>query len=217
MNSKTWKQGVEAEIHFWRGWLSVKAKKYEKQNPLHHRLVPFIKDKSKVKIADLGSGPVCLIGSYYKGVEIEVFPSDILADDYKKLLNEINVKPLLKVKKQDMTKLTYEDESFDLVHCSNALDHSPNPYEALKEIVRICKIGGWIYIYHIAHEGQRNRYRNLHQWNLDMTENEDCIVWNNKPGKKTDTFFLSEIYPNFKTSLKLFRNAGLVTSIVQKI
>ena len=216
MNPTVWKQGVEAEVHFWKQWLSGNRKKYESQNPLNEKLVPFVKGKSKVKIADIGSGPVCLIGSYLEGMDIKVIPSDILADKYKILLEELDIKPFLNVEKQDMTKLTYEPESFDIVYCSNAIDHSPDPYEAIKEMVRICKPGGWIYLFHIAHEGQRNRYRNLHQWNFDMTEDEDCIVWNNKPGPKTDTFLLSEVYPNFKTSLKLTRKAGLVTSVVQK-
>jgi ubiquinone/menaquinone biosynthesis C-methylase UbiE len=45
-----------------------------------------------------------------------------------------------------MEKLTYPDNYFDIVHCSNALDHTHNALPAVKEMIRVCKPGGWIYI-----------------------------------------------------------------------
>lgn len=216
MNIKTWKAGIEEELKFWQKWLVAKGRAYKQINRLKDFFTPMIGNKKKVKIANLGAGPLNLIGDHRRDVKVKVVASDYLANEYRKLLKELKIRPANPVKKQDMAKLTYKDASFDIVFCSNALDHCRDPYKALKEMVRICKPGGWIYLFHIAHEGQRHRYRGLHQWNIDMTENGDCIFWNNKPGPKTDTLFLSEIYPGFTTTLKQVRGGTIVTSTVQK-
>ena len=175
-----------------------------------------IRGKKKVKIANLGAGATCIIGNTREDVKVKVVSSDLMADEYNKFCKELNIKFPTPVEKQDMAKLTYKDKSFDIVYCSNALDHCQDPYKALLEMVRICKPGGWIYIRHVAHEGQRHRYRGLHKWNFDMTEDGDCIIWNNNPGPKTDTFLLSEIYPGFITIFKPGVHASFVTSFVQK-
>ena len=78
----------------------------------------------KFRIADLGAGNAESM--------IEVVASDknaIAAED-----------------REDMEKLTYGDESFDMVHCRNALDHTKDALAAVKEMIRICKPGGWVYI-----------------------------------------------------------------------
>ena len=216
MNSETWKTGKEEELKFWLGWLASKGKAYEGLRRLSDRFTFMIGNKKRVKIANLGAGPVCLIGDRRRDVKVKVISSDLLANEYRKLLKELNLKPANPVKRQDMAKLTYKDNSFDIVYCANALDHTLDPYKALLEMVRVCKPGGYIYLRHIAHEGQRHRYRDLHQWNIDMTEDGDCIVWNNDPGPQTDTFLLSDIYPGFTTTIEIIPKAALVTSFVQK-
>lgn len=45
---------------------------------------------------------------------------------------------------QNMEKLTYDWDCFDLVICINALDHTPDVEAALHEIVRVSK--NWVYI-----------------------------------------------------------------------
>lgn len=42
----------------------------------------------------------------------------------------------------DITDIPEEDESFDVVLCSEVLEHLPNPVEALKEFQRLLKKGG---------------------------------------------------------------------------
>ena len=56
------------------------------------------------------------------------------------------MKPFIPVEYQDMEKLTYPDEYFDIVWCHNALDHTRNAKEAVKEMIRVCKTDGWIII-----------------------------------------------------------------------
>jgi SAM-dependent methyltransferase len=216
LNQDVWKKGIAAELLFWRGWLGGRGKLFEKDIILNKRLIPYIGDKKRVRIANIGSGPVCTIGNKLEDIDIEIISSDLLADEYKEILKQLNLNPICPVEKQDMAKMTYEDNSFDIVYCANALDHSKDPYNALKEMVRICKPKGFIYLYHIAHEGQRHRYHGLHQWNLDRTEDGDCIIWDSEPGPKTNAFLLSEIYPGFKTDLRVYTKAAFITSVVQK-
>lgn len=75
-------------------------------------------------------------------VNLKIYASDILANEYAKLTHEVLRTP---IEYQDMENLTYLDESFDVVHCVNALDHTKNAQKALSEMKRICKTGGYIF------------------------------------------------------------------------
>ncbi|MDR1996685.1 methyltransferase domain-containing protein [Azonexus sp.] len=44
----------------------------------------------------------------------------------------------------DALKLPFENESFDVVHAHQVLQHLTNPVAALREMIRVCKPGGWI-------------------------------------------------------------------------
>lgn len=47
--------------------------------------------------------------------------------------------PKVKIKKGDIYKLPYKDNSFDLVMCTEVLEHLENPKKALKELKRVTK------------------------------------------------------------------------------
>lgn len=44
---------------------------------------------------------------------------------------------------QDLTNLTYEDETFDVVICNHVLEHIPDDRQAMREILRVLKPGGY--------------------------------------------------------------------------
>ena len=81
-----------------------------------------------MRVLDVGSGPKSKLTSAY--LEIEVVRCD------KHLYPGVEL--------QDMEKLTYPDDSFDVVVCINALDHTKNPRMAITEMIRVSR--GLVYI-----------------------------------------------------------------------
>lgn len=119
-------------------------KKFNKPLPLAEYLIPLIGNKKEVKIADIGSGPYSVIGSYLDGVKVEICHSD--NQDFMGFWDKYNAVPSVQIERQDMEELMYPKEYFDIVHCANALDHTKNIVAAILEMIRVCKVGGWVYI-----------------------------------------------------------------------
>jgi SAM-dependent methyltransferase len=184
-----------SEISFWTGWLYRNRDSFGlfDGKELFPWIVEMIEDRKTVKIAELGCGAFSLIGRKCEGVHVDLHSSDILADEYKELLEEYNIKS--NIEKEDMENLSYPDDSFDIVYCANALDHCLNPYKALQEMIRVCKKGGWVYLRHFICEGRRSRYNGSHSWNVELIDGEH-VIWN-----KSIRFSLSEFPMKFDCSI----------------
>lgn len=50
--------------------------------------------------------------------------------------------PLADVK-ADICQLPFEDESFDIIFCNHVLEHIPNDTQAMHELYRVLRTGGW--------------------------------------------------------------------------
>jgi SAM-dependent methyltransferase len=48
--------------------------------------------------------------------------------------------------KLDVTDIQYPDNSFDVIYCSNVLEHVPEDRRAMRELARVLKPGGWALI-----------------------------------------------------------------------
>jgi len=140
--------------------LKGKAMYYNRPLPLAEHFIPLIGDKKAVKIADIGSGPFPITGQYLEGVKVEMHHCD--KNDFKEFWQKYGLTPLYPIEHQDMERLTYPDNSFDIVNCVNALDHSIDALEALKEMLRVVKPGGWVYIDCALY--QRSDQRKKHYW-----------------------------------------------------
>jgi ubiquinone/menaquinone biosynthesis C-methylase UbiE len=174
--------------------LRRKEREYNQPRPLASYLVPLLPDRIRVRIADLGSGPFSTVGTKHPRKFISVIASDSLAREYNKMLSRRGIKPLIPVKFQDMHHLTYRDSRFDIVHCANALDHTADPAAALREMLRICRPGGYIHLRHFPNEGERKNYTGFHRWNIERV-GDDCRIWN-----KESSFLLSTILPGATTT-----------------
>lgn len=118
--------------------------KYNRLNPLADFLLPFVGDKKEVTIADIGSGPFSIIGSYLEDVSVRIYHID--NQDFTDFWKKYKATPFITIEKHSMEKLLFPDSSFDIVVCINALDHTHDAFEAVKEMIRVCKPNGWVYI-----------------------------------------------------------------------
>ena len=96
-----------------------------------------------MRILDLGSGEHPKLISNY--LEIDVIACDS--------------KPSPGVELEDMEKLSYADNSFDIVLCINALDHTKDAISAVKEMQRV-----GISIYINCALDQMTRHGMKHYW-----------------------------------------------------
>lgn len=150
-----------------------KLKQYNKKMRLPYYFYDLIGSKKEVCIADIGSGPVCTIGDNWPGVDVKVYASDILQPEYDKLWDKVNEVPIIPIYKENMEKLSYPDEYFDIVHCRNAADHTPDIYKAINEMIRVCKKGGYIYLAHAP--SQKKIYKGNHYWNIEDVVLPNCF------------------------------------------
>jgi len=58
----------------------------------------------------------------------------------------LEVFPVTKEMGDDMESLLQPDSYFDIVHCRNALDHTKDAFAAVREMQRVCKPGGTVFI-----------------------------------------------------------------------
>ncbi len=117
--------------------------KHVNQNPIQRalignfnkKLVEILKPIKPSRILDVGCGEgftlIMLgrnkIGKVYEGVDNSAEALKIGRKMY----------PNLGIKHGDIYKLPYKDDSFDLVICSEVLEHLENPAQALKELRRV--------------------------------------------------------------------------------
>lgn len=68
---------------------------------------------------------------------IEYYPVDKFAEGYDYPEETIHM---------DITGITYENDFFDVIICSNVLEHIPDDRKAMSELYRVLKSGGWAII-----------------------------------------------------------------------
>jgi SAM-dependent methyltransferase len=169
------------EIDFWDRVLSTT--RLNPGKPLQGYLTKLIDapPQSRVEILDVGAGPLTVLGFRWREREVHITALDANAAEYDRLLQKYGIDPPCR------TKLGYAEDLasvvpmsfFDLVHARNCIDHSKDPVNAIKEMVRATKPGGFVFLNHILNEGRRNRYSGPHQWNF-FPRNERFYI--DRPG-----------------------------------
>jgi ubiquinone/menaquinone biosynthesis C-methylase UbiE len=209
-----WERGKNNTLRHYTKKLPWKVKKHNHESYLPDYFGPMIGNKKEVTIAEIGSGMFCTIGSAWKTSKVKVFPSDILADEFNQILKDNGITPFITIAKENMESLSYPDNFFDITHSCNALDHTADPIKAIREMYRVTKPGGYIYLRHFVNVGEHEGYSGLHMWNIDINDKGDCVIWN--PDKK---FLLSDFYSGFKSVKKKeldYETEDMVVSILHK-
>lgn len=120
-----------------------------------------------IDVLDIGSGAL----PWIKGIlpNMRLISCDPLADEYGKIFN-YDLHEQSQPIKAFAEELPFADDTFDIVHCSNALDHTQNPRKAIIEMERVCRPGGMILIQGFENEAVHENWQGLHQWNIRIEE-----------------------------------------------
>jgi len=123
-------------------------------------ILEIIKVSDESRLLDVGCGIASVLHFIDKGDKHAIDP---LAEDYKKLYQyPDNIKLIQGVAEE----MPYQDGYFDVVFCTNVLDHVSEPLSTIKEIDRVLKKQGHLVltVELIKHSQKRGLH---HPYNLD--------------------------------------------------
>ncbi len=189
---ENWLNGIPDEIRFWRHYLGSQG--HDFHGDFSFRLRPDTEigerdDKlaralssmeiPRVRLLDVGAGPLTNLGKKLPGVEVEMVPCDPLADVYGWLLDENGITPPVRTKFADAENLSefFGWGDFDAVHCANALDHSYDPLNGILEMLKVVSTRGFVQLGHWENEAEYEKYGGFHQWNFTERDG-DFVIWN---------------------------------------
>ncbi len=148
----------------------------------------------RVKVLEVGSGPVSLLAWGVDQGLCEVTAVDPLAKQYEMMMARYygRAYPIVPVEGIGEALLTlFDRESFDAVYSSNALDHASSPRACLRAISLVVRRGGIVCVEGFTSEGTYECWRGLHQH--DLVPAPDDLVHCDKQG----------VYLNLTRDLKL--------------
>jgi SAM-dependent methyltransferase len=196
---KSWRAGIQHELRFWD--LFMETRGLEWKDDFDERLrkdreinVSMFRDASTLpqdlKIIDVGAGPCTSLGSNLNGQPINLIACDPLAPFYKALAGKHGLNfPISTVQAfaEDLSSY-YPEGTFDLVHCSNALDHSFDPIRGIEQMLIVAKPNGRVFLCHGLNEAEYESYAGFHQWNFDE-DNGDFLIWNKQERINATEYF----------------------------
>jgi len=180
-----WIAGIQSELAFWNNWFATKGdrwpddfqRKSDPQTEIDPALIRGFDDN--VRILDVGAGPMTIVGSRHQGRRLHLTACDPLAPFYAEMAARHKVLPPVPTQfgfAEDLSAF-FSPDTYHVIHCRNALDHSFDPPRGIEEMLIVAKSGGRIILSHHANEAENNQYVGLHQWNFD-SDRGDFIIWN---------------------------------------
>ena len=185
----SWMSGLEHEADFWDDIFRTRG--LEWRDEFHARLQPsrpvagYLEravadcDRTPMAILDVGAGPFSKLGNFQWNRPVEFHAVDPLAPYYASLIKREKLTPPVWTQvgfAEDLSAL-FGSGNFDIVHCSNALDHSLDPLRGIREMVKVLRVGGTAVLFHSPHEAVNANYIGLHQWNFDVKDGR-ALLWN---------------------------------------
>lgn len=186
-----WTNSTASEVDFWNRWVSSRglhwpedfARRTDPAQPLPELVEDQLRgagvpEGSAVRVLDVGSGPLTMVGSASQRYQVAVTAVDPLADEYNRILTEGGVpvpNPAAKGFAETLDR-QFDAESFDLVWCCNALDHSFDPVMGITKMLAVVKPGQPVILMFHPNEADGGNYNGLHQWNFDLDANGDFTI-----------------------------------------
>lgn len=190
MELARWLNGTFSEVEFWDLWMRSRGAEWPEEFRLRLRddilidpqaaaLLPSTGTQG-VRILDVGSGPMCGTGMVHNNRKVDITATDPLAAAYQKMYLRYSIEPPV------MTALAFAEDlaaffpanSFDLVICKNALDHSLDPVRGLVQMLEVAKPSGYVLLQHRRNEALNEGYSGLHQWNFDINSVGEFVISN---------------------------------------
>jgi SAM-dependent methyltransferase len=175
---------LREEVAFWNAEISMtgqfsqytqkRFRKETRRQEYPEWIDPFVESVRRqfagqpVKALDVGSGPLSTLAWAHDAGLMEVQAADPLADEYGRLLREHHIDfpcPAVGVACEQLTS-RFAPESFHFVYSQNALDHAADIQKCFEQIEAVLKPGGTFLLWCHEHEGTRENYQGLHQYNF---------------------------------------------------
>lgn len=165
-------EAIEHELNFWRGF--VKDKRFIegwvgdcKTPDLVQSVADFIKETLPPggSVLDAGSGVVSILNGTVPNDQL--IYCDPLAMYYREIFNYDRYS-LRKPYPIAGEELINYDWKFDIVHISNALDHTQDPRKAFEGLLHVTKPGGHLIVQGFENEADAENWEGFHQWNLSI-------------------------------------------------
>jgi SAM-dependent methyltransferase len=222
-----WESSLPEEVRFWANALSDPSthwipeefsQRTDPSLPLQQELQDLLGQDCgpTVRILDVGAGPLTRLGKVWVGKTIEIVATDPLATEYDRILSEVGLKPLVRTiaVQGEMIAEHFSAGSFDLAYASNSLDHAKNPVEVIRQMGKVIKDGGHLYLWHFVNCGIGERYQGLHQWNFSGSTNDLFI-----DDGRTKTSLRSALGPDYELASRSDYAFGseVVVTTVRKI
>ncbi|MGL1890593.1 MAG: class I SAM-dependent methyltransferase [Spirochaetaceae bacterium] len=153
---------------------------FKEDSPLQNDLVELLDNhdyETPPQVLDIGAGPISKVGKTYMNKPIVLIPIDPQATKYRRILDNLKLIPPVYTEYglgESLTDL-FQENSFDLVHARNSIDHTYNPIYTIKECLKVLKSDHFFYLNHFYKEGECASYYGLHQWNFYTVGNKFCI------------------------------------------
>lgn len=163
-----WKNGMEAR----RGLPNLKVLESPERRFEFEEELPLNCEEKDYYFADIGSGLFSGCGVKTNKVNLHVIAVDPLAQPYKVLKEKEGYENRIKLQTGfvELLNFYFKENSFDMVHMRNSLDHAFDAVFGIWELLYVCKIGGKVILRHTENEAEREQYHGLHQWNLSFGE-----------------------------------------------
>jgi SAM-dependent methyltransferase len=205
-----WADNLEEELTFWRSALADPGPNGERQRARAERRPVWDELRTRVpgsvervRMLDVGSGPLTTLGTEWDGRQVEVVAVDPLADAYQRVLDELGIvapAPARAIRGEQLEQ-HFDLSSFHVVHAANSLDHTEDPVATIRQMLSVLCPGGTMCLLHHVDVGVMEQYHGLHQWNLRPDGPDDMCIWS-----RDASATLSDLAPGAVIEVELLRD-----------
>jgi len=142
MNEAMWDQWAEA------GTLDNNSRRSRFLRAAQGKVIALLNVQSNVHFLDIGCGTGWAVGQVAKLVNGEglFYGVDLSAKMIEKAKSNFSGKDNFRFLQANSESIPLDDDFFDIIICTNSFHHYLHPDKALKEMRRLLKIGGKLYI-----------------------------------------------------------------------